>query len=75
MNIVIPAVVLASSFINAGVSKSSKKLEALDFFSEINEQFNFFPHDIERYVFTSHGFIWSSSGHSGGSGSVLCLNI
>ena len=36
-----------------------KNLEALAFFSDVEENFNFFFHQEDDYALTSHKFIWS----------------
>ena len=39
-----------------------KNLQALSFFSQIDEEFNYFWHEEDSYTLTSQGYIWAYPG-------------
>ena len=49
-----------------------KNLEAFTFFSNINENFNYFWHENDSYTLTSLGYIWS---YPGGELSSRCICV
>ena len=41
-----------------------KNLEAINYFKQFNESFNYFWHENDKYTLTSKGYIWTYPGES-----------